>query len=186
MSYNLTIEIKEYKTMTLNYKELNNVTLYYLSGGGKFIYKKNVNTNQMVPVGECKLREDGVTIIGMFYPENKTFNSCNFLNLYTPEFYIHNEEREYISWSEFYHYDEGYSEVLTIEYIDKWINQIEFDNCVLGYMLGTGVGPHNAMIWLYDQFIDNEMFRRQSEEAKNAASLKTVYSNIFEKLYSEP
>jgi hypothetical protein len=149
-----------------------------------FIYKRNAFTNQMVPVGKGK-ELDGITEISIFYPQNKSFNSCSFLNLYTPEFYKYEGDRDVINYSEYYYFDEDYKELTLIKYLDGWISQIEFDKYVIGYILGTGINPYNAMIWLYDQFLDKEMFDKQSQEAKNAASVKTVYANKFEKLYKE-
>jgi len=146
------------------------------------VYKRNAFTNQMVPVGKGK-ELDGITEIDIFYPQNKTFNSCSFLNLYTPEFYSYEGNRQVINYSDYYYFDENYKELDSIKYLDGWISQIEFDKYVVGYILGTGVNPYNAMIWLYDQFLDKEMFDKQSQEAKNAASIKTVYANKFERLH---
>lgn len=150
--------------------------------GSKFIYKKNAFTNQMVPVGLGYEVEDGTTKLAIFYPENKSFNSCDFINLYTPEFYVYEEDRESISWSEYYSFDESYRELTNTKYFSFFIRQIFFNDYVVGYMQGAGVGVTNVMVWLYDQFLDKDSFNKQSEQSKNAATVKTIIANSLEKL----
>ena len=163
---------------------------YYTSREDHFwVYKRNFLTDQMVPVGFYQAKPEP-KILGLLYPENKKLDTCNFLNLYYPEFYIEDVvfNRKTICFSESYILED--SKYLALSENTVWLmgnklkpQQIYHDEfTVLGFMLAFGMAPRpdgslycsNALLFTYDQFLSADMFQKSSEEAKQSASIKNI------------